>query len=64
MRLLTKVFEALCKEAEFTREMLGSGQQRFAGLCVVRSVDKDLIIASPLILGTPKGPWDETFTHK
>jgi hypothetical protein len=25
MRLLTKVFEALCKEAKFTREMLGSG---------------------------------------
>ncbi len=36
-----------------------SGQQRFAGLCIVNRVEKGLIIASPLILGTPKSLWDE-----
>jgi pyrimidine deaminase RibD-like protein len=38
-----------------------SGQQHFAGLCIVNRVEKGLIFASPLILGTPKGPWDEMF---
>jgi type I restriction enzyme, S subunit len=38
-----------------------SGQQRFAGLSIVNRVEKGLMFASPLILGTPKGPWDEMF---
>ena len=38
-----------------------SGQQRFAGLCIVNRDEKGLILASPLFLGTPKGPWDEMF---
>jgi hypothetical protein len=41
-----------------------SGQQRFAGLCVVNRVEKGLIFASPLILGTPKGPWDDMFRNE
>ena len=41
-----------------------SRQQRFAGLCIVNRVEKGLIIASPLVLGTPKGPWDEMFKNE
>lgn len=36
-----------------------SGQQRLAGLCIVNRVEKGLIFASPLFLGTAKGPLDD-----
>jgi len=41
-----------------------SGQQRFAGLCTVTRVEEGLILASPLVLGTPKGPWDNMFPSR
>lgn len=38
-----------------------SGQQRFAGLCTIKHAEESVVIASPLVLGIPKGPWDDFF---